>query len=195
MAQHYGQLPNPHSSHKSEKLQFFSNEMRHQNQFQHVNVCSRDPNPFRAMQVHATPKLPLIACKGAEGQIPQSWILLSTQLIQSEPCKISLWEKDIVPYSIPKNPACKMSIFIPFPVVLISCLAAQPAPELCASAGRSQISQAQVRGIFGNTFRPGLQCSPLSNPLAASPARSLCNLFVLVSSSRCNFVPSSNFPV
>lgn len=72
MAQRYGQLPNPHSSYKSEKLQVFSNQMRHQNQFQQVNVCPRDSNPFRAMQVHATPKLPLTACKGAEGQIPQS---------------------------------------------------------------------------------------------------------------------------
>lgn len=149
--------------------------MRHQNQFQHVNVCPRDSSPFRAMQVHATPKLPLIACTGAEGQIPQSWILLSTQLVQSGPCKISSQEKkDIVPYSIPKNPACKMSIFIPLPVVLISCLAAQPASELCALAGRPQISQAQVGGISGNTLRPGLQCSPLSNPLAASPEAVLC---------------------
>lgn len=69
-----------------------------------------------------------------------------------------------------------MNIFIPLPVVLISCLAAQPASELCALACRSQSSEAQVGGIFGNTLRPGSQWLLLSNPLAASPGSFLCYL-------------------
>lgn len=87
-----------------------------------------------------------------------------------------------------------MNIFIPLPVVLISCLAAQPASELCALACRSQSSDAQVGGIFGNTLRPGSQWLLLSNPLAASLGSFLCYLSSF-SSARYNFAPSSHFPV
>lgn len=168
-----------------------------------MNVCPRDPNTFRAMQVHATPKLPLIACKGAEAQIPQIWILLSTQLIQSKPCKISLWEKinHLVPYSIPKNPACKMNIFIPLPVVLISCLAANQLLSSVLWHVGPRLARLSWEASLETHL--GLACRALPSAILwlllqpAFPA----NLFVLIRgdeilrSSRCNFVPFGDFPV
>lgn len=81
---------------------FFSKPRRYQNQFQHMNVWPGDSNSFRAKQVCLTHKLLLTECNVSHRQIPPNWTFLSTQLIQSKPCKLSSWE-NAVPYPIPQK--------------------------------------------------------------------------------------------